>query len=473
MGVVTWRQALGGPWATHWIIWAGLYPPTTLVVLLRESVTPYPHWWWPLLSATLQHLLVGIIIGLGAAIFRRRYAVLPLVVVAALWGLAAIARGLVGGSIAHAVVGVDPDLAFRISAWLLASVLWVPVFVYTVAQFDQRRLLLGAWDATQAGLDDARCKANETAGHERGQLEESVRETLQPVLDDLQGSIANSRESLSRERLEELSSQLSAVHDEVAALVESAGDGHRAEAREEHRSSMRRAFDVAPERPIFTALLVTFATIALVMPDAWRVFGPQAAAEVSVATTLAGLILAAIPHLALRAGRTVSIFPGQRVTVMSLVLSISAMTWIMLTSEIDPITWHGLLISPLIAVALVLASTVFSLATVLARTNAEASDDVAASIAELDALRARHEVLQERERTRLAILLHGPIQGRLAACVMALNFFATTDVSGREDDDRAAEVMNAVVHHLADVSADLVSLADLTETSTPAPPEQG
>jgi len=473
MGAVTWREALGGPWASHWVVWAALYPPTTLVVLLRESVTPYPHWWWPLLSATLQHLAVGVIITVGAAIFRRRHPILPLAVIGIVWGLAAVARGLIGGGIAQSVAGVDPEFAFRISAWLLASTLWVPVFVYTLAQFDQRRLLLGAQDATQAGLADARDHAGESADHIQHRLRESVRQTLEPVLADLQGSLARSRDSLSRERIDTLGAQLTAVHDEVVAVVESAGGGHRAAAGGELRASTRRAFDVTPQRPIVTSLMVTFATIALVVPDAWRVFGALAGAEVSVATTLAGLILASVPHLALRAGWTVSIFPGQRVTIVAIVLSVSAMTWIMLTSEIDPITWHGLLISPLIAVALILASTVFSLAAVLARSNGEASDALAAAIAELDAARATHDALEERERTRLSILLHGPIQGRLAACVMALNFYTAASDDGRDDDGHAAGVIDAVVRHLADVSVDLASLAELGHNPTRATPEEG
>ena len=80
---LTIRDALGGPWASHWLVWVSLYPPTTLLVLLRETVTPYPEWWWPLLSATVQHLMVGVVIALGAALSRRRHPVLPLAVAGA------------------------------------------------------------------------------------------------------------------------------------------------------------------------------------------------------------------------------------------------------------------------------------------------------------------------------------------------------------------------------------------------------
>jgi len=467
VGSLTIRDALGGPWASHWLVWVSLYPPTTLLVLLRETVTPFPEWWWPLLSATVQHLAVGVVIALGATLGRRRHTVLPLALAGSIWAVAAIVRGVIGGTVASGVAGVDPEYVFRISSWLLASALWVPVFVYTLAQFDRRRLLLGSLDAARRELDRARDTTVESADDVQRRLRESVRETLQPVLDDLQGSLSNSRESLSRRRLEELSAQLSRVHDEVAAVVDAAGSGGAEGMDSGERASVRRAFDVQPGRPVLTALLVTIATIALITPDAWRVFGHLAALEVVVATVAAGLFLGIGPAIALRTGHRVSIFPGQSVTVVSLVFALGAMTQIMLASGIDPITWHGLLIAPLVAVSLVLASVVFALASALFRINEEAGSLLAETRATIDALTVERDEIQDRERRRLAILMHGPIQGRLAACVMALNFHTTAAVDPA-DEARVPAMVDAILAHLADVSADLVALASLDEhASTP------
>ena len=472
MGSLTIRDALGGPWASHWLVWVSLYPPTTLLVLLRETVTPFPEWWWPLLSATVQHLVVGVVIALGAALGRRRHAILPLVVASSIWGVAAIVRGIIGGAVASSVAGVDPEYVFRIGSWVLASALWVPVFVYTLAQFDRRRLLLGALDAARHELDEARCTSVESADDVQRRLRELVRQTLQPVLDDLQGSLSHSSRSLSRSRLEDLSAQLSRVHDDVAAVVEAARDGSSRSTDSAERASVRRAFDVQPGNPVLTAALVTIATIALIVPDAWRVFGPSAALEVVVATVLAGVFLGVGPAIALRTGRYVSVFPGQAVTVVSLVFALGAMTQIMLASEIDPITWHGLLIAPLIAVSLILASTVFALAAALFRINEEAGAMLAETRATIVSLSEEHDAIQDRERRRLAILLHGPIQGRLAACVMALNFH-TTAAPADNDEERVQQMLDAILAHLDDVSADLVALASLGESDPPSSPEGG
>ena len=350
---------------------------------------------------------------------------------------------------------------FRIVTWVVASALWVPVFVFTLAQFDRRRLLLGSLDAARRELDDARCRSVESADDVQRRLRESVHQTLQPVLDDLQGSLSNSRESVSRQRLEKLSAQLSRVHDEVAAVVEAAGSSAETPNSVE-RASVRRAFDVQPGRPVLTALLVAVATITLIAPDAWRVFGPLAAVEVVVATVLAGLFLGVGPAIALRTGHRVTVFPGQSVTVVSLVFALGAMTQIMLASEIDPITWHGLLIAPLIAVSLVLASVVFSLASALFSINEEAGEMLAQTRATIDCLTVERDEIRDRERRRLAILMHGPIQGRLAACVMALNFHMTA-APERHDRGPAQAILDSILTHLNDVSADLVALASLDE----------
>ena len=472
MGGLTVRDALGGPWASHWLVWASLYPPTTLLVVLRENVTPFSEWWWPLLSATVQHLAVGVVISLGAALARRRHTVLPLAVAGAIWGVAAIVRGFIGGTVASSVAGVDPEYVFRIGSWIVASALWVPVFVYTLAQFDRRRLLLGRLDAAERELESARSASAESADDVQRRLRASVQQTLRPVLDDLHGSLRSSRESLSRHRLEELSAQLSRVHDEVAAVVESAGSGAADATASVKRASVGRAFDVQPERPALTALLVTIATITLVTPDTWRVFGLPAAIEVIVATVVAGVFLSVGPAIALRTGRRVSVFPGQSVTVVSLIFALGAMTQIMLASEIDPITWHGLLVAPLIAVSLILASTVFALAAALYRINEAAGSVLAGIRAEISALTEEREAIRERERRRLAILMHGPIQGRLAACVMALNFH-TTAAPENSDEERVKAMLDAILTHLDDVSADLVALASLDENQRTNFPEGG
>ena len=62
----------------------------------------------------------------------------------------------------------------------------------------------------------------------------------------------------------------------------------------------------------------------------------------------------------------------------------------------------------------------------------------------------------------MAQLMHGPIQGRLAACVMALNFHAST---AETDPEGAERIMESVLDHLQAVSRELIAL---TESTGPA-----
>ena len=244
---MTVREALGGPWATHWAMWAGLFVPTALIVGLRESITGYDSWWWPLLSAVIQHVAVGVIVLGGGALARRRSDLLPLAVVAVLWITAAIARGVIGGSLAQSVAGADPEYLERSLIWLLGTVVWVPLVVYTAAQIDRRRLLLGALDATTADIEEQRTQAGESGDEVRRSLNVAVRESLQPALSELVASLESTRDRLSAGSLAELSLRVSQLHDRTADLLEPTRSPVPSLAPV--RSSVRRAFDVPPRLP--------------------------------------------------------------------------------------------------------------------------------------------------------------------------------------------------------------------------------
>jgi len=446
---MTVREALGGPWASHWLFLVALLPPTTLLVLLREIVTPYPEWWWPLASAFAQHIVVGAVIVLGGAIARRRHAVIPLATVFAIWTLAAVLRGVVAGAIAEIVAGVDPEYATRIGVWMLVSIVWLPAMVYATAQFEHRRQLLGALDFADNELTREQQLVNQSSADRQRQLRHAVAELLTPTLNDLQNSLEASRDGLDRATVAELSLRLSQLHDNAADLL--APPPGPMEVLPPPRASLRRAIDMPPRRPWLTALLVGWATISLVSLDAWRIFGSLAAIEVVVSTTVATVAMGAVLASVGAFWPTALARRGQRITVAAITLGIVVAIILMLNSGIDPITSQGLLIVPLLAIAFVVASvTVFS-AIVLADANAEAAARLGAVSAELTVVRELSGQREQRERHRLSDLMHGPVQGRIAACVMALNFSSTSDL----DDDQARFLTDSVLGHLRDVSRDL------------------
>ncbi|OYX54270.1 MAG: hypothetical protein B7Y93_06820, partial [Micrococcales bacterium 32-70-13] len=167
---MTVREALGGPWAAHWLLLVAFLPPSTLLVLLREAVTPFPEWWWPLVSALAQHVVTGLVIMIGGAIARRVHTIIPVPTVLAIWALGAGLRGIVAGAIAEQVAGVDPEFLSRTAVWTIVSIVWVPPLVYAIAQFERRRLVVGALDIAEFELARERPKADTSGAEVQQQL---------------------------------------------------------------------------------------------------------------------------------------------------------------------------------------------------------------------------------------------------------------------------------------------------------------
>ena len=463
---MTLREALGGPWATHWALWVGLFPATALLVGLRESVTGFDGWWWPLISAVFQHLAVGVIVLGGGALARRRYTVLPIMMVATLWVLAAIARGVIGGALAAVVAGSEPEYGERSLVWLLGTVVWVPLIVYTVAQIDRRRLLLGALDAATSRIETQRSSAYETGDQVRRSLNTAVRESLQPALGELVASLESSRDRLSVTALAELSLRVSQLHDRTADLLEPSPLG--AEARTRVRSTVRRAFDVPPRQPWLIAGLAVIATASVLLPEVWRVFGDRAALELLVSVAAAGLIIGIVPWLGARIAPKGPAALDQRSTVVACAMACGVAIYLMLNSGIDPVTSNGLAVLPLLVIALTVSCVVLVGAIVVSDANGEASALLAQKSAQIERERESHQVVVDRERRRLADLMHGPVQGRLAACVMALNFTATASPHAGESTTTVdSPLVSAVLDHLRAVSRDLTSIASADSPPSP------
>ncbi len=449
---MTLREALGGPWASHWLVLVGLIVPTTLLVFLREIVTPYPEWWWPLVSAIAQHLAAALVIAGGMALARHRSTALPIAVTILIWIIAAAARGLVVGAIASAVTGVDPEYASRMGVWVLISMVWLPLLVYAVAQFERRRLILGSLDIAEFDIAREKRRADDRGADVQQQLRTAIAESISPAIHDLQASLDASRDGLDRATVAEVSMRVSQLHDDVTDLAGTAHDV--VEHSPAQVATLRRAFDVAPRRPWFTALVVALMTLTVIVPDAWRIFGPLAAIEVVVSAVTAAVVMGAALVVLERVRRRHPVAGTQHHTTVASVLGIALGSYLMLNSGIDPITWHGLLIVPLLAMSLVTSCITSVAAIVLADINNDAAARHAQLLSELAGLREINDEHMERERRRVAHLMHGPVQGRIAACIMALNFHAT----GSHDDEQSRYLTDSVLDHLRLVSRDFAAI---------------
>lgn len=452
---LTLREALGGPWATHWMLWLVFFPGTTAIVLIRESATVYPDWWWPLLSAVVQHLVAGVIIVGGGRLARRRRPTLTVGVVAAIWGLSSVVRAVIGSVVTEVVAGVPGDFLFRVSTWILMTAAWGPAIVYGIAQVDRRRALIGELEAAHRGLEEATARTAESGEEMRARLARTVRRSVAPVLDDLLERLVAVRHDLDRAAFVEISMRMSSLHDETADLVESGRPAPRPVEPAPRRASLREAFDVHQVHPWMTSSIVTAQTLAVVLPDGARIFGGVAAIEIVIAVIFGGLALGATLQLseswpALRRVRASS------VTLAAVGAAILASSWVMLHSGIDDITWHGATILPMLAIGLVGSCTTVIASLVLARANLE--EELLLGELRVRARRSEeeHEAALERERHRLSELMHGPVQGRIAACVMALTFFSDGDAA----PGALASITEQVLEHLAAASRDLALLAE-------------
>lgn len=452
---MTLREALGGPWATHWMLWLAFFPGTTAIVLIRESATPYPQWWWPLLSAVIQHLLAGVVVVGGGHLARRRRPVLPVGIVAALCIVSCLVRAAIGGTIADVVAGAPSEYLFRAFSWIVMTAAWGPAIVYGIAQIGRRRALIGELESAQQALEESTAHAAESGEEMRARLARALQRSVAPVLDDLSARLMAVQEDLDRVAFLEISMRLSSLHNETADLMNSARQHEAPLPTPPRRASLREAFDVHLVSPWLAASLVFTQTLAVVLPDGTRLFGAPASIEIVIAVLLGSLALGATiqlceSHRSLRRARASSI------TLAAAGAAVLTSSWAMLHSGIDAITWHGAAILPILSVALLASCTTVVAALILAQANAGEERALAELLRTVGAAEEEYAAALERERHRLSELMHGPVQGRIAACVMALTFFCTDDAA----PGALASITEQVLDHLAAASHDLSLLAE-------------
>jgi hypothetical protein len=450
---VTLREALGGRWATHWLLWLSLYPPTTVLIVIRESTTNYPAWWWPLASATAQHVIAGVIIVGGGAWARRRWPVLPLGVVASLWALATVVRAVIGSTVAETLADVPGDMMFRLISWSLITLAWTPALVYAIAQIERRQTLIGELEQAERTLRSARARAADSSHAMHRRLVSSVERSVAPVLEDLQRRLAAVRDNLDPAVFTDISDRLAQLHSDTSELLDSVVAAP-VEPVGPRRASLREVFDVHLTSPWLIAGLVSLETLALVLLDAWRIFGNQTAAEILVAGLASGALLGVTLRLAAD-WRLLSRLRGSSVTLAAAALAILLQSAILILGSIDSDAGRGVLLTPILGAGLLVASSVVIGALVVARANAVDDRTLHAVRVEVLDLDAEHDAALDRERHRVSELMHGPIQGRIAACVMALTFFTSPDAP----EGSLAAITDDVLDHLKAASRDLSQLA--------------
>lgn len=457
MQVLGVREALGGRWAANFRGWLILLPPTAALVFVQEASTRFSSPEIVLLSVLSQHVAAGVLVLLLAGMLRKWHAVLPLWACFSIWGAAAVGRGIAGGLVAGNFSTSDPDFAFRIISWLAISSVWMPLLVYLLAQLDYRRTLLRGLGASIHRRDEARLRAARSSEEIREELITAVVTTVGPVVDDIRLSLRAATGKISEQQLRAISDRLKEVSAETARTIERLSLPPDPTPEIVPRRSPPFAAVLDFERSRLRSSLVTgLALLALFVPVSLGL--AQAPVSLAAVTALCGTAAAlAIGQLLPRTRGRTGMQQDLRLTVARYAFAALTGSVILVAFAVDTASSFGGLLAALLPFSLL-----FSSATVWSAVGVSG-----ANLASIDALesideetRRWAEAAAEDENTirgQLSVLMHGPIQGRLAACAMALNFHAAE--AGTADSDKTQLVTNAVLDHLDAASGDLDSLS--------------
>lgn len=407
VGPLSVRGALGGRWSWHPVGWAILMLPGTLIVTLQESA--FLRWGLPellpliVLSTAAQALTSYAVSGAIAAVARRAQPIMPLSAVAAMYLCVGVVRGVVAGVAAEALTGEQPHFGTRILVWIIFSVVWTPLVVYTVAQIEHRRRLFAELVSVRGQAAQEHDLALVSADQLRDSILVTLRHRISPIIGELRNglhAVSGQSDAAALELIDQRLGGVAADADSLIAAVSTSADECPAGDRNPAIASLAAALRVELRRPIRTSLL----TAAAIVPALVSVV----LAPVDVAIPLTAFVALVIATLVSAISATLAV--GVGVANQQLADAISRET-----------TWR-----------------------VRARERAARRD--------------------ARAQEQIVALTHGPVQGRLAACVMALNFHLAS--SDRFDPVTTERVTSAVLEHLAAAISDLESTSGLRWEAT-------
>ena len=451
------RESLGGRSSMTLGGWLGFLFPATLLVVLQESGTPFPHWWYALFSAGLQHAAVGIVL-LVVALARRNVEVVPRRLMFLLWIVIGVVRGIVGGLVVAATTDANPEFLDRSLAWVAISVVWTPLFVYVAAQTGRRRELMDDWLSRTEQLDVERSRARRSSAELQARLVSTVRDSVLPVIVEIQRSLAALADGISVGSLGAISDRLRGVSaDATAIIADTSRDAESTAPLPPHRrATVFAATEFHRARPFYMSVLTVAALAAITLPDSLRLGGLPGALETLIAlfvvmlTLLGSLLLSS--RLAVRntAGRSIPVY-------LSFVGAAVASEVALLLIPLYPVGIPALVLQVSLPLSVIVAAATISIAVGVGIANESLAESIRVVDEEIQSLRARSEKLDEEARAQVSALLHGPVLGRLSACVMALNFHAADPANLTVESNE--QVTKQVLDHLALAARDMELLS--------------
>lgn len=454
----TLKQTLTGPHSISLTGWLTTFLPASLLVAVQEASTPFPTFAFVLLSAVLQHLGDGVLAALALTVQRIAPRIDRIAIRTILWTAIGVSRGLVSGSLAVALAGIEPDYGYRVMFWVLVTWTWMPTIGYTIAQLETRRELLGIRDAERVALAKVIAKNAEHRQTLRTSLLDAVQASVGPAVDEIRVRLLRIGTLIDATKSREIGEKIAAIVDDAAAIVRGVpAAGAVGADPPAPRASVWAAIEFDQRRPLWSAAIMAIGMSTLLLPDTVRVAGISGASSVGlgILASVASVLLTALLERAIRPRS-----PAAHIAALAfrvLAAGVAGSTTILVIGAHDHVR---------VLLAAVLLPIVAGLASAIVPTVVGTRQANNAVRREIDELRAEREhsesealVDEARVRAQVAELVHGPIQGRLSACAMALGFHAATEPP--PDTARATFITTAVLDQLSAVSKDLGALADL------------
>lgn len=458
MRMISEAEAFRGRWSVHPLGWALLLVPIVALVALQETSTGFPTFALVIVSALAQHALGGgLIVGVGALALRRARQ-LPLALVFSLWAASGVIRGLVGGAIAAGLEGHAPEYGYRVAYWVTVTLIWMPLFTYLLAQLELRGILLGELARVEQELARAEDRARQTVEERTAELTAAVRTAVAPLIADVRQALEAAAEQDNEMALDAISGRLETVADEVRAVVHPPSDEtQRADLSARPRwSPVVEALAFSRSRPYFVGALTTVAVLAIFIPESLRASNWSEVVVGAGAITAGSLALVVGLLTARRAPRFTT-----RHAVLVLVLSSIAAQAVLAAALVNSTEPRELALIAAIPLAFGSAAAMLCSAVGVAMGNLK-------MIAAQTAYEEKARDVVERSRAsdaaiarQVAEVLHGPILGRLSACIMALNFYLAEPENRR--GLRRNATTDGVLAHLDLVARDVEKLG-LTHT---------
>ncbi|WP_210508942.1 hypothetical protein [Naasia sp. SYSU D00057] len=447
------REALGSHWGFGQTARLLTIPPAAALVVLQEVSVPFSSPALVLLSVLAQTALVTLIAAPLAGHLRRTGRTLPVWLVLTAWAGIGAGRGFAGGA-AALLDGSDPDFGFRVVFWALTAALWMPLLAYVLAQLAHRRLLLTTLADAEEDLQLARVRAARTQRQVRDRVVSALHATVTPAIREIRSRLAAVAQDPTR--FTEIGSRLGTASHDVSRIVEtlSADSGLGSVSAARRPAPMAAALAFERRRPLLWATGAATGVALALGPLAARSGNVDLLLELAAAITTSTIALVATSEVSGRSSRL-----RRSVRVRDLApqaLAASAGSLVLAGFQGDRPEAFPLLLLVALPLTLLFAVGLISITVGSGTANA----DLAALLDRVEDERrctdARTTEEESRIRRQLTTLTHGPIQGRLAACSMALSFHAAEGESA--SPERTAYIAGAVLAHLDDVMTDLADL---------------